>query len=448
MEDGLWIALNLMLVIFLVLLNGFFVASEFALVKVRGTRLAELVAEGNKRAKIAQHVTSRLDAYLSACQLGITLASLGLGWIGEPAIAHLIVEPILQSLKAPAYLVAPVSFGIAFGIITFMHIVLGELAPKSIAIFKAEGASLWLSGPLMLFYKLTYPLIWLLNGAANMMLRWIGIQPAGEHEAGHTEEEIRILMKESQKRGHIDENELALVENIFNFSERVAREVMIPRTMMDCVYTDLTFEENLDIVVKRRHSRYPVAKEDKDHIIGIVHVTDMYNAALSQNTNIDLKSLVRPVPIVPESMEVSQVLRVMQQSKVQMVVVMDEYGGTAGLITLEDILEEIVGDIQDELNPERPEVEILEDRTSLDARILIEKVNELFKIDIEDDEVDTLGGWIYSQLNETPKAGRKVTYKDIVFEITEVEHLRINRIVAYALPRTEEDAEAKETTVH
>jgi len=438
LEDGLWIILNLLLVFFLVFLNGFFVASEFAFVKVRGSRLAELASEGNKRAKLAQHVTSHLDAYLSACQLGITLASLGLGWIGEPAVAHLIVEPILGFFGAPDYLIAPVSFGIAFGIITFLHIVLGELAPKSVAIFKAEGTSLWLSAPLMAFHKVAYPAIWLLNGAANKMISWFGIRPAGAHENGHTEEEIRILMKESQKSGHIDENELSLVENIFEFSDRVAREIMIPRTLMECLYTNFTFEENLEIVMKGRHTRYPVAHEDKDHIIGIVHVMDMYNAALTQDRKeVDLQSLIRPVPVISESMEISQVLRVMQRERVHMVVVVDEYGGTAGLITLEDILEEIVGDIQDEIKPERPEIEILADKTSFDARILIEKVNELLQINIEDDEVDTLGGWVYSQLNGAPQVGQIVYFNDIAFEITEVEHLRIIRIEAHVTPSPE-----------
>lgn len=435
MDDGLWILLNLLLVIFLVLLNGFFVASEFALVKVRGSRLSELANAGNSRAKIAQHVTSRLDAYLSACQLGITLASLGLGWIGEPAIAHLIVEPIMERLHAPEYLVSPVSFGVAFGIITFLHIVLGELAPKSIAIFKAEGTALWLSAPLMWFYKLAYPAIWVLNGTANMMLSWIGIRPASEHESGHTEEEIRILMKESQKSGHIDQDELALVENIFDFSERLAREVMIPRTMMDCLYFNYTFSQNLDIVIEKRHSRFPVVEEDKDHIKGIIHASDMFTAALTEGReHVHFQSLIRPVSHVPESMEVSQVLRVMQRERVQMVVVLDEYGGTAGLITMEDLLEEIVGDIQDEYHNERPEVDYFDTYTTVDGRLLLEKVNDLFQLDIEDGEVDTIGGWIYRQLPHQPQLGAKIVYNGIEFTIAELDHLRIRRVRVNTLP--------------
>ncbi|MNH86860.1 Magnesium and cobalt efflux protein CorC [compost metagenome] len=444
MEDGMWILLNLCLVLFLVLLNGFFVAAEFALVKVRGSRLTELVSSGNKRAKVAQLVVSKLDGYLSACQLGITLASLGLGWVGEPAISHLIVEPLLTYWQAPESMISPVSFAIAFLTITFLHIVLGELAPKSIAIFKAEATSMLLSRPLIFFYKLTYPAIYVLNGTANMLLRWIGIQPVSEHDVGHTEEEIRILMKESQRNGHIDQHELTLVENIFGFSERVAREVMIPRTMIECLYTELPFEENLDIIMKRRHTRFPVADKDKDHIIGMVLVTDVYNAALTQpKDQIELHTFVRSIPHVPEAMEISQVLRVIQKDKVQMVVVVDEFGGTAGIITLEDILEEIVGDIRSEGEFERREVEVEGSMTSLDGRILIEKVNELFRIDIDDEELDTIGGWIYSQLEDVPAVGLKVTFSDIEFEILEVSQLRINRVLVHAVPWSSMEEEAR-----
>ncbi|MBC8079864.1 MAG: HlyC/CorC family transporter [Gorillibacterium sp.] len=439
MEDGLSIFLNVILIFFLVFLNGFFVAAEFALVRVRGSRLTELVSSGNTRAKVAQHVSSRLDAYLSACQLGITLASLGLGWVGEPAIADLMVEPTLIAIHAPEYLIHPISLGIAFAIITFLHIVLGELAPKSIAIFRSEATSLWLSTPLMWFYKLAYPLIWVLNGAANTLLGWFGIEPAGDHDAGHTEEEIRILIKESRRSGHIDDDELALVENIFEFSERIAREIMIPRIMVECLYTDLSFEENLDIVMKTRHTRYPLVMEDKDDIRGIVISSDIYNAALTQEIHtINIDTFIRPVPHIPESMEISQVLRVMQRERVHMVIVVDEYGGTAGIVCMEDVLEEIVGDIHDELEHDKPEVEIFDSYTSLDGRFLLDKVNDLFNLDIEDDEVDTIAGWFYQQLAEKPIVGVRVTYNGIDFEITELDNLRINRIKVFALPFDED----------
>lgn len=424
----------------LVLLNGFFVAAEFALVRVRASRLSELVSSGNSRAKVAQHVASKLDAYLSACQLGITLASLGLGWAGEPAVADLIVKPFLHWIHAPEYLVTPISLGVAFAVITFLHIVLGELAPKSIAIFRAETTSLWLSTPLMWFYRLMYPIIWLLNGAAGTILGWIGVEPASEHEASHTEEEIRILMKESQKGGYIDENELTLVENIFEFSERLAREVMIPRTVVECLYADTSFEENLASVMETRHTRYPVVMEEKDNVLGFILSSDIYNAALTtpDRSSIRLEPMVRPVPHIPESMEISQVLRVMQRERVHLAVVVDEYGGMAGIIAMEDILEEIVGDIHDEWKEERPEVEVFDTYTSVDGRFLLDKLNDLFRLEIEDEEVDTVAGWVYQQLEEKPRVGMQVAYDGILFEIAELDNLRIERVTIHALPYHEE----------
>ncbi|SDI20728.1 hemolysin family protein [Paenibacillus naphthalenovorans] len=433
------IALNLLLVAFLVFLNGFFVAAEFALVKVRQSRLQQLESEGNSRAASALAVTRKLDAYLSSTQLGITLASLGLGWVGEPAIAHLIVEPAFQWLGlGNAWYKDALSFGIAFAIITFLHIVLGELAPKSIAIQKSEAASLWLSGPLMMFYKLFYPAIWLLNGAANRLLRLIGIQPAVEQEA-HTEEEIRILMDQSAKSGHIDKDEMALFDNIFEFSERVAREVMVPRTDMECLFTVLTFGENLNIVYETKHTRYPVATDDKDDIIGFVHMSDLLTADPDQTH--DLKDFLRPVLMVPEAMEISHVLKLMQMKRSQIAVVVDEYGGTAGLLTVEDILEEIVGEIHDEFDiRERSEIEKQGDIYSVDGRVLIEELNDLLALGIEDDEVDSIGGWMFKQLEGSIHVGKKLEYGAFLFEITEAERLRILRvsIQQIAKPMTEE----------
>lgn len=424
------IVLNLLLVLFLVLLNGFFVAAEFALVKVRATRLSQLSSEGNARAKIAERVVHRLDAYLSACQLGITLASLGLGWVGEPAISHFIVTPLLDGLSVPSAIVDMISFAIAFAIITFLHIVLGELAPKSLAIQKAEIAVLWLAPPLMAFYKLAYPGIWLLNGAANLILRWVGIQAATEHEAAHTEEEIRLLVDQSHKSGHIDQTEMKLMDNVFTFSDRLVREIMVPRTTMECLFEQRPFEENMEIIRNTRHTRYPIAQEDKDHIIGFIHVMDILSS-LGKMKSADLKKLVRPILTVPESMEISQVLQAMQKKRVQMAIIIDEYGGTAGLVTLEDILEEIVGEIQDEFDNERAEIEIKGNQLSVDGRTLIESINEQLNLDIDDGEMDTIGGWVYSLLHEPPTVGSEVSYEGYVFQVTEVDHYRIIRLKIY-----------------
>ncbi|WP_019120512.1 hemolysin family protein [Brevibacillus massiliensis] len=422
------IVLNLVLVMFLVLLNGFFVAAEFALVKVRQTRLTQLVNEGNKRAVYAQKVSQKLDAYMSACQVGITLASLGLGWVGEPAIAHMIIEPLLGNLHLPDYVMSTLSFGAAFAIITFLHIVLGELAPKSLAIQKAEAASLWAAPPLMLFYKVFYPAIWLLNGTANRLLKWLGLEPVSDHETAHTEEEIRLLVNESHKSGHIDQTEFTLVKQVFDFSEKLAREVMIPRIDMVCLYTSNSFQENLDIIRSERHTRFPVAALDKDNIIGFVHATDFYLAALHEG-EAEIEQLLRPVLTVPETMEISQVLRLMQKRRSQIAIVIDEFGGTSGLVTLEDILEEIVGDIQDEFDEQkRAEIEKREKGLSVSGQTLLSDLNEHLTFELESADVDTIGGWVYSQLEEEIAAGKSVKWANHLFTITEMENHRINRI--------------------
>lgn len=424
------IALNLLLVLFLVFLNGVFVASEFALVKVRQTQLAQLQKEGNKRARYALKINAKLDAYLSATQFGITLASLGLGWVGEPAIADLIVVPALHQIGiADETVIHTISYFIAFGTITFLHIVLGELAPKSLAIQRSLGVSLWLSWPLLMFYRVFLPFIWVLNGAANRLLKWIGIRPASEHDSAHTEEEIRILMSESAKSGIIDKDELTLFDNVFEFADRVAREVMLPRTDMDCLFTNQSFADNMATVRATRHTRYPVAVEDKDVIIGFVHITDLYSA--DPNAEHDLKSFLRPILSVPESMEISKVLKLMQRKKSHLAIVIDEYGGTAGMITAEMILEELVGEMQDEFDDEMPSIVVKGDITSVEGRMLIEDINDMFGLQIEDDEVDTIGGWLFNLLEGNIAKGQKVSRYGYVFEIAQAERLRVQRVHIY-----------------
>ena len=435
---------NLLIVLILVFLNGFFVAAEFSLVKVRQSRLTQLAREGNRRANYALKVNKRLDTYLSATQLGITLASLGLGWVGEPAVSELLIEPLMHKMGATdPTLISTVSVAVGFAIITFLHIVMGELAPKSLAIQKSEATSLWLSWPLLMFYRIFLPVIWLLNTAANGALRLIGIEPASEGEAAHSEEEIRILMDQSAKSGVIDQDEMKLMDNIFDFSDMLAREVMLPRTDMDCLYTNLSWEENMNIVANTKHSRYPVAVEDKDQIIGFVHITDLLLP--DPEKPLRLEEMVRPILNVPESMEISQVLRLMQKKHSQVTLVVDEYGGTAGLLTAEEILEEIVGDLHDEFEDERPDIEkITEDVYSVDGRLLIEEVNELVGSDIEDDEVDSIGGWLFKELEGTPAKGKRKQVDRFLFEVEEASRLRIPRVKVIRLVVEEPDEEIEE----
>jgi CBS domain containing-hemolysin-like protein len=417
----------------LVLLNGFFVAAEFALVKVRSTRLQQLAQEGHLRARFAQRVVSQLDVYLSATQLGITLASLGLGWIGEPAVARVLL-PLFGLVGLSGTIAHTVSFIVAFSLITLLHIVLGELAPKSFAIRTAEATALWTALPLAYFYKIMYPAIWFLNTLANVLLRWIGIEPVvSGHQTAYSEEELLLLVSESHRSGLIDSTEKALVDNIFHFSDRVAREVMVPRTDMVCLYADRSPEENFEIARTNRHTRYPVAVGDKDHIIGFIHVSDLYVQGLQAGER-NLHEIIREVLRVPESMEISRVLRLMQKQRAQIAIVVDEYGGTAGLITLEDILEEIVGEIRDEFDEERSPIETVGDVTYLDGRILVEDVNDMFGLDIDDSEVDSIGGWVAAQLDGNPKVGKTVVVDDYVFEIVEVDNLRVNRLRVQQLP--------------
>ncbi|GAB6926665.1 hemolysin family protein [Paenibacillus sp. JCM 10914] len=422
--------LNLLLVLLLVLLNGVFVAAEFSLVKMRHSRLTQLVSEGNRLAGSALKVNQRLDAYLSATQLGITLTSLGLGWIGEPAISELLVAPVMHSIGfTDERLISTISVAVGFCIITFLHIVLGELAPKSIAIQRTEGTALILSAPLLWFYRLFLPVIWVLNASANRILKWVGIEPASEAEAAHSEEEIRILMTESAKSGVIDENEMKLMDNLFDFSDLRAREVMLPRTDMNVLFTDATLEDNLRVVNDTKHSRYPVATDNKDRIIGFIHITDLLLAEPEQQH--DLKSLVRPILDVSESMEISQVLRLMQDRHEQLALVVDEYGGTAGMLTAEKILEEIVGDLYDEFEDERPELEVFDQYVSVDGRMLIEEVNDLTGLQIEEHDVDSIGGWLFKELEGSPAAGQRKDYGGVVFEVEEATTFRVTRVIIH-----------------
>ncbi|WP_090983197.1 hemolysin family protein [Paenibacillus sp. CF384] len=427
-SDPLPIILNLLLIVFLVFLNGFFVAAEFAMVKVRSSRIDSLALDGNRRARFASRLTSNLDAYLSACQLGITLASLGLGWVGEPAIAAML-EPVLEKFHFSPVAIHTVAFIIAFTIITVLHIVLGELAPKTIAIRKAESVTMWTAMPLIGFHKIMYPFIYLLNGTANWLLKRVGIEPAAEHESAHTEEEIRILMKESHKSGLIDNTELTLVDNIFDFAETHAREIMIPRTEMICLYANLSFDENQAIALKEMHTRYPVCDGDKDNIIGFVHIKDLLK--VTHQGLPDIRTITRPMTTVPDSMQISNLLKLMQKKKTQIAILIDEYGGTSGLVTLEDIMEEIVGEIQDEFDEERPDIEPRDDQShSINGMMLIEEVNSYFGLEIESDDYDTIGGWFYAQIENPPSKGQRVVQPDgFEFVIEETDHLRISRII-------------------
>lgn len=424
--DPLPVWLNLVLVLVFVLLNGLFVAAEFAFVKVRGSRIEALALEGNFRAKISHKILHNLNAYLSACQLGITLTSLILGWLGEPTISRLL-EPLFDMMGLPQAATHTISFIIAFAIVTSFHITLGEQFPKLYAIQQSEAVTLWTAVPVYVFNKMMYPFIWTLNGASNWLLKKSGIDPGNGHETAHSEQEIRLLVQESHKSGLIDKAEMTLMDNIFEFSETTAREIMIPRTEMICLYANLSIEDNIEIAMQEMRTRYPVCDPDKDNVIGYIHIKDLFNP---RDRIRDIRSVLRPLATVPESMSISTLLASLQRKKHQMALLIDEYGGTAGLVTVEDILEEIVGEIQDEFDEERPSIEARDNQIySVDGLLLISEFNDFFATDISTEEYDTIGGWVYSQMEIPPRKNDKIHYENVEFIIEETDNLRIARLL-------------------
>ena len=420
------ILLQLLLVLFLIFMNGFFVAAEFVCVKVRPSRIETLIQDGSRRAKYAKELTDHLDASLSVTQLGITLASLGLGWVGEPAVAELIL-PMTNAAGLDPVFGHTIALAIAFTLITSMHIIFGELTPKSMAIQDVEGILLAIAFPMVIFSRIFKPFVWVLNHIANWTARQLGYRSGIEEEA-HTEQEIRLLMEESHRKGLIDDTEAGFVDKVFDFNDLNVREIMTPRTDMVCLYLEDSFRENMKTVLEEKLTRYPLCREDKDHIVGFIHVKDMIHA-MTEGRRPILRRLVRKALVVPESMDISVLLKTMQANRSQMAVVVDEYGGTAGIVTIEDIVEEIVGDIQDEFDEERPTAERLEgDVYSVDAKMLLEELEDILEIKIEDDDVDSVGGWLYDHINSEPRVGQMASAAGTTFFVEEIDGWRITRV--------------------
>ncbi|GAA3406405.1 hemolysin family protein [Paenibacillus hodogayensis] len=397
------ITLNLLLVALLIAATAFFVATEFAIVKLRPSRVDQMVQENRKNAGAVKKVTANLDGYLSACQLGITITALGLGWLGEPTVEKML-HPLLEPLHMPEEVVSFLSFFVAFVLMTYVHVVLGELAPKTAAIHKAEAIALLTAKPIMFFYKMMYPFIWVLNGSANSLIRLFGMKPAKEHEEAHSEEELRIILTESYESGKINNTEYGYVNRIFAFDDMLAREIMVPRTDMVCLYADQTTEQNLKVIKEEQYTRFPVAGGSKDEIVGMIN-TKQFFLRHDDNPDIELSELILPVVRVPDTLPIKALLLRMQQERVHMVVLMDEYGGTSGMITIEDILEEIVGEIRDEFDgEEKQEIEKLDDnRFVVDGKLSVMRINELFDTHIESEGAETIGGWLYGQRAELKK---------------------------------------------
>ena len=445
MLDGFTIVINFLLIVLFIVLNGFFVSAEFTIVKVRLSQLEELIAKGNKRAEYAKHLVDQMDVSLSVTQLGITLASLALGWIGEPFLAEVLRAP-LAAVGIAGGAVDTIAFAVAFSIITAAHIILGELVPKNISIVRPLDMLLMESLPLLLFQRLTYPFVWFLNHVANWIIRrFMGIDIAEEGVDAHSEAEIRFLMEESRKKGYIDETEYDFVDNVFDFSDKEVRDVMIPRADMVCLYLEQSAAENVELAIREQLTRYPICREDKDHIIGFLHIKDLMEP-LRRGRTPNLRLLARQALVVPETMAVSRLLKTLQKNRAQLAIAVDEYGGTAGMVTVEDIVEEIVGEIQDEFDEERPVVERRGPLIySVDAKLPIDEINDILEISLDVPNVDTIGGWVYAQGETPPKVGQFAWLDGNAFFVEEVEGVRVTRVlVRLKKELTEEHEEISE----
>jgi CBS domain containing-hemolysin-like protein len=434
------------MVAILIALTGFFVASEFAIVKIRGTKIDQLIAEGNKNALAAKKVITNLDEYLSACQLGITITALGLGWLGKPTVEVLLL-PVFTGLNISDSVGEIVSFIVAFSLITFLHVVIGELAPKTVAIQKAETVTLLFAKPLIFFYKIMFPFIKLLNGSARLLLGIFGMKTVSEHEIAHSEEELRLILSESYKSGEINQSEFKYVNNIFAFDDRIAKEIMVPRTEIAAFDKELTVRECIEVVSEDNYTRYPIYDGDKDNIIGMVNMkqvlTDFVN---NKNQDESISKYNRPVIQVIESIAIQELFVKMQKERVHMAILIDEYGGTAGLVTIEDILEEIVGDIRDEFDADEvPEIKkINEQVTVVDGKVLIEEINELFNLEINDEDVDTISGWILTE-NMEIQIGEFITIDNYQFKVLDMEGYTIRSIEITKLEAELKEDEAAAT---
>lgn len=420
---------NIALTLFFVLLNGFFVAAEFALVKVRSSQIELRARDGNIFAGIAKGLIEHLDAYLSACQLGITLASLALGWIGEPVVAAIVADVVaLAGIQLDVATLHMVSIAVAFTIITAMHIVIGEMAPKTLAIQRSEAVTLAIALPMRAFYIVFRPVILGLNWMSNTMLRLIGIAPATEHEV-HSPEELRYLIAQSGEQGALEISERELIENVFDFTETTADQVMIPRSKILALDLSDPIDALLEQVMEEGYSRLPVYDGSIDRIVGIVYAKDLLTL-MHHKDLILVQDILHPAYFVQEDVKIKRLLRDMQAKRVHMAIVLDEFGGTAGLITMENILEELVGTIQDEYDEEAPLAsQTTRDVWEFDAGIHIDDLNELLPKPLpSSDDYETLGGMITHVSGRIPSVGDGILLDDYTAMILAGSERRVERV--------------------
>jgi CBS domain containing-hemolysin-like protein len=410
--------IDILITVFLVLLNGFFVAAEFAIVKVRSSQIDLKAKEGHRMASLSKSIIANLDSYLSATQLGITIASLGLGWIGEDVVTQIILRVIdMVGLELSVEAAHNLALPTAFALITILHIVFGELAPKSFAIQRPETTTLWLAGPLNVFYWMFRPFIWVLNGFSNFILRLIGITPLKEAEV-HSPEELRLMVEQGKKSGMIEARKYEIIRNAFDFAERSARQAMVPRTHVFGINKTNPVTQSIDKILENGYSRVPVFEGTIDHIVGIIFTKDLLQK-LRSGKDFTIDEIMRPAHYIASNKRLIDIMRDFQKQHIQFAIVVDEFGGTEGVITMEDILEELVGEIQDEYDSETPLVERIDDKKfRVQGSVTLVALNERLSRPLpENDIYVTLAGMLIDIVGRIPNVGESINYDDYTFTV-------------------------------
>jgi CBS domain containing-hemolysin-like protein len=429
-SDATSIALKLLAVLALVLLNAFFVASEFAIVKIRGTQLEALARKGDRRVTVARHILGHLNSYLSACQLGVTLASLGLGWIGEP-VASAALGPVMSWLGITSeHVREPIAFVFGFSVITFLHITAGEQAPKALAIQMPTTTALRVARPLVWFHRVSYPFIWVLNHSSLLLLRAIGLKPTDEAEHIASEEELRLILAAAHRQSGGSTLGREIVLNAFDLGNRTTREVMRPRHEIVCLSTTATMDECLELAEKMRYSRYPLAEDgDPDRTMGIVHYKDLFAMRQKAKSGADLSAVMRPLIYIPETARLEALLKLFLERKLHFAIVVDEYGGTAGVVTLENVLEELVGQIQDEFDQEKPLLEQKADGAwDLSGLLPLYELAEIVGEPLQEEGITTVSGLVTQRLGGFPKAGDELSLGAFKLRVEAMDGLRVSRL--------------------
>lgn len=427
-------ALGILLIAFLIVVNGVFVAAEFAIVKVRTTRIVEMAETGNRIARLTLPILDKVESYLPVIQLGVTMATLGLGWASEPILSRLISDPLdwlgVNSPDLRTTVAAVLSFVLATG----FTIVLGELVPKSIAIRKAEAATLALAIPLRTFYWLFWPIVWVLNTLTKGILALLRVRPATAADLAHSEDELRMILSASAEGGHIDEVEQTIMRRALTLGELTVGEVMVPRTEMAALAANTPVSEALEEVALSNHTRYPVYEDDLDDTIGYVHVKDLYRADRART----VRSVLRQVGFISETASVELALARFQSARTPLAIVVDEHGGTGGIVTVQDVVEQLIGEVQDEFDHEAPLVEPLPDGTySVDGGARLEYLEEVLGLNLTDPGFPTLGGRVFEQLQRRPRTGDEVVLGNYQARILEVDGMRVARVLMSPIPEAE-----------